>query len=167
MNKAELVARLGLEPHREGGYFRRTFVADHRPPIDTGVGERYLLSSIYYLLTDDAPVGHWHLNHSDILHCWQLGSALDYFVIRPDGHLETCTLGSDLAAGQQLQLMVTGGSWKASRLRGGEYGLISEAVAPGFVYEDMVMGECERLLDLFPQHEFLIREFSLPATNTR
>lgn len=42
---------LGLEPHVEGGYFRRTFQADHRPPVRTPRGERLLLTSIHYLLT--------------------------------------------------------------------------------------------------------------------
>ncbi|MCY0950408.1 cupin domain-containing protein [Streptomyces sp. H27-S2] len=31
---------LGLEAHVEGGYFRRTFQADHRPPTRTLDGDR-------------------------------------------------------------------------------------------------------------------------------
>jgi len=57
--------------------------------------------------------------------------------VPPKGALETVTLGTDIAAGQKLQLTVQGGWWKASELASGEYGLISEAVSPGFNYDDM------------------------------
>ena len=69
-------------------------------------------------------------------------------------------LGPDLAAGQQLQLAVPGGVWKASHLPRGDYGLISEAVAPGFEYEDMQLGEREALLRRFPQHRALIEAYT-------
>lgn len=161
MPTADTVIReLGLEPHVEGGYFKRTFQADHRPGIDTPGGERYTLTSIHYLLTRDAPTGHWHLNQSDIIHFWHLGAPVHYYLIHPDGRLETAVLGPDLAAGQRLQLAVRGGVWKASHLSAGEYGLISEAVAPGFDYADMSLGEREQLLQRFPKHEELIKAFT-------
>ncbi len=89
MDVDELIEQLGLEAHVEGGYFRRTFQADHRDKIDTGAGPRFTLTSIYYLLTRDSPVGHWHLNHSDILHFFHLGTPVTYYLIHPDGSLET------------------------------------------------------------------------------
>ncbi len=155
-----VIETLGLESHVEGGYFRRTFQADHREKIDLGDGERFTLTSIYYLLTEDAPIGHWHLNRSDIIHYYHLGSPVHYYLIHPDGKLESAVLGPDLAAGQQLQLVVRGGTWKASHLPAGEYGLISEAVAPGFEYEDMTLGKRESLLELFPQHADVIRAYT-------
>lgn len=155
-----VIRELGLEPHVEGGYFKRTFQADHRPGIDTPAGERFTLTSIYYLLTREAPTGHWHLNRSDILHFWHLGAPVEYYLIHPDGRLETAVLGPDLAAGQQLQLVVRGGVWKASHLPAGGYGLISEAVSPGFDYADMALGERAELLSRFPQHADLVRRFT-------
>ena len=155
-----VIETLGLEAHVEGGYFRRTFQADHRQKIDLGDGERFTLTSIYYLLTAEKPIGHWHLNRSDILHYYHLGSPVHYYLIHPDGRLETAVLGPDLAAGQQLQLVVRGGVWKASYLPGGDYGLISEAVAPGFEYEDMTLGERDALLSQFPQHADQIRAYT-------
>ncbi|MEP5763274.1 MAG: cupin domain-containing protein [Halieaceae bacterium] len=156
----ELVEELGLEPHVEGGYFRRTFQADHRPRIDVGDGPRYTMTSIYYLLTADSRIGHWHLNRSDILHFFHLGAPITYYLIYPDGRLDTVVMGSDPGAGQHLQLAVPGGTWKASHLGAGDYGLISEAVAPGFEYSDMSLGQRELLLQQFPQHAELIRAFS-------
>ena len=160
LETGQLIRHLGLAPHREGGYYRRTFQADHRPAIGTEVGERYTLTSIYYLLTAQSPVGRWHLNRSDIVHYFHLGDALDYYMIHPDGRLQTATLGPDLAAGDQLQLAVPGGVWKASHLPAGEYGLVSEAVSPGFDEADMQLGECSALLAQFPQHAELIRAFT-------
>ena len=36
-----VIEQLGLEEHVEGGYFRRTFQADHREKIDLGDGARF------------------------------------------------------------------------------------------------------------------------------
>jgi hypothetical protein len=160
MDAEELVRSLGLEPHVEGGYFRRTFQADHRDRIATEHGERFSLTSIYYLLTADSRVGHWHRNRSDILHFFHLGAPITYYLIHPDGRLETVVLGPDPSQGHRLQLAVKGGTWKASHLEAGDYGLISEAVSPGFEYTDMALGQRKALLAAFPAHAELIRRFS-------
>lgn len=56
-----------------------------------------------------------------------------------------------------MQLMVPGNTWKACFLLDGGYGLISEAVAPGFEYEDMRIGKEEELELQFPQQKDIIR----------
>ncbi len=160
MDVEELVELLQLQPHVEGGFFRRTFEAGHRAKIDSGLGPRFTLTSIFYLLTEDARIGHWHKNQSDILHFFHLGEPITYYLIHPDGTLETVVLGPDPASGHELQLAVKGGTWKASHLEQGEYGLISEAVAPGFEYSDMELGKADFLLQEFPQHRTVIRTFS-------
>lgn len=159
-DRETLITELQLEAHVEGGYFKRTYQSDQRPKIATEHGERYLLTSIYYLLTEDSPTGQWHMNRSDIIHFWHLGAPVHYFMIHPDGRLETAVLGPDIAAGQQPQLLVSGGVWKASNLPSGDYGLISEAVAPGFDYADMSLGKEDALLEAFPRHEAVIRAYS-------
>ena len=161
-NAEQLIATLNLEQHVEGGYFKRTFQADHRAKIETNNGQRYTLTSIYYLLTAQSPIGHWHLNKSDIIHFFHLGDPIDYYLIGPDGQLKTVTLGPNPLLGHQLQMTVTGGTWKASRLTGDNYGLISEAVAPGFEYQDMTLGKREQLVKLFPQHRATIEQFTSP-----
>ncbi len=155
--RAAVIEGLGLEKHVEGGYFRRTYQSDHRPMLDTEAGERFLMTSIYYLLTSDSPVGHFHRNRSDIVHYYHQGDPIRYTMIHPDGTLEQVVMGPDVASGQRLQLHVAGGVWKASELLEGPhgYGLISEAVSPGFDYEDMTLGDAEALRERFPQHEGL------------
>ena len=57
------------------------------------------------------------------------------------------------------------GVWKSSALisngstnenKSFGYGLISEAVSPGFDYADMQIGQADELVQLFPQHRALI-----------
>jgi predicted cupin superfamily sugar epimerase len=159
---AELIEALGLDGHVEGGFYRRTYEAGGKPRIDEGRGARFSMTSIFYLLTDAGPVGHFHRNRSDIVHYFHLGDPIEYFLIHPDGRLETAVMGPDPTRGQRLQLTVAGGIWKASRLTDGPagYGLISEAVTPGFDYADMTLGRTSELVQRFPAHEALIRRLS-------
>jgi predicted cupin superfamily sugar epimerase len=82
--------------------------------VEINGGQRHLMTSIYYLLTKDSPIGHFHLNQSDIVHYYHLGSPIQYSLIFPDGTLNTVVMGSDVIAGQCLQLHVPGGVWKAN-----------------------------------------------------
>ncbi|MEM6485124.1 MAG: cupin domain-containing protein [Pseudomonadota bacterium] len=163
ITSSELIDALGLEGHVEGGYFRRTYEATTAPRVDTEHGSRFSMTSIFYLLTREGPVGHFHLNRSDIVHYFQSGDPIDYFLIHRDGHLEQVTMGPDPRLGHVLQLTVAGGVWKASRLhangRAG-FGLISEAVSPGFDYNDMTLGVRNTLKQAFPEHAELITELS-------
>lgn len=149
MDKRQIIAQLDLRPHIEGGYFRGTYQSALQ--TDSAQGARPILSSIYYLLTDDSPLGHLHRNTSDILHYFHGGSPLAYWILDPEGRLERKVLGFDLAQGQQPQLLVPGGCWKATELESGEYGLVSEAVAPGFDYADMELASWDLLERQFPQ----------------
>ncbi|MGR0480282.1 MAG: cupin domain-containing protein [Candidatus Electronema sp. V4] len=161
MTSNDIIRLLQLEPHpTEGGYFRRTYESDLR--IDCGYGSRPLLTSIYYLLTQESPIGLLHRNRSDILHYHQRGAAVKYLLISPDGSLSEQILGPDIAHGESLQLLVPGGWWKASRLCGGEYALISEAVAPGFDYADNEIATEELVRQTFPA----IKELLAPYLKT-
>ena len=158
----QLIAALDLVRHQEGGYYRRTFQSDDQTMLSTAGGPRYRMTSIYYLLTQDSPIGHFHLNKSDIVHYYHLGDAIEYTLIFPDGRLKTIEMGSDIIAGQRLQLHVPGGIWKASRLMAGSsgFGLISEAVSPGFDFADMEMGSRRQLSEQFPEHLGLIERLT-------
>lgn len=159
----QLINNLELEPHIEGGYFKETYRPLDGNKVATDNGQRHILTCIYYLLTADQAVGHFHRNQSPIVHFHHLGNPIDYFLIFPDGHLEHQVLGSDVSQGQELQVIVEANVWKASRLQNGtaEYGLIGEAVAPGFEYQDMQLAEQLALINDYPQHEKLIKELSL------
>ena len=158
----ELVDLLNLDGHVEGGFFRRTYAADYTLLTPRG-DERLSMTSIFYLLAAQSPIGHFHVNRSDIVHYFHLGDPITYYLVHPDGQLEMVVMGNDLRAGQRLQMTVPGGVWKASQIPAdGEhgFGLVSEAVSPGFEYADMTLGYRDELLKLFPQHEKLIRRLS-------
>ena len=150
MNKQQLINKLSLEPHIEGGYFSRTYGSDLTASVPYDTKPRRLLSSIYYMLTYDNPIGFLHKNKSDIIHYFQGGSPLTYIIITLDGTLDKKILGADLDNGQQLQLIIRGGLWKATELVAGEFGLVSESVSPGFEYEDMELAEKNVIKNLFP-----------------
>ncbi|MFJ6657377.1 cupin domain-containing protein [Streptomyces sp. NPDC091377] len=154
---------LRLEEHAEGGYFRRIFQADHRPYVRTPGGDRYTLTSIQYLLTHWSPLGHWHLNQSDIIHFHQHGEPVTYHLLHPDGRHTTAVLGQDPRQGQILTLAVPGGVWKAAHLTGGDHALLGEAVAPGFDYADLTLARSEELAARFPDHTELIHRYCRPA----
>ncbi len=159
----DVVESLNLEPHVEGGYFRQTFKSVGDLAIATENGTRTLLTSIYYLLTKASPIGHFHRNTSHIMHYFHFGDPINYYLIYPDGELKEIILGPDIMSGQLLQFVVPGGVWKASKLDiHGQYGygLIGEAVAPGFEYEDMQLGKTSDLLQAFPDHQSCIKALS-------
>jgi predicted cupin superfamily sugar epimerase len=146
MNKQQLIKKYQLEPHIEGGYFHRSYASSLN--THSNGQSRSLLSSIFYMLTDDSPIGYFHRNQSDIIHYWHGGEALRYWLIDPQGKLSSPTLGP--GEEQQLQLLVPGGYWKATELEQGEYGLLSEAVCPGFDYDDMQLATAMQMQADFP-----------------
>jgi len=161
----DLIESLGLEGHVEGGFYRRTYEATDKARMTVDGSERFSMTSIYYLLTAGGPIGHFHRNRSDIVHYFHLGDPIEYVLIHPDGELETVVMGPDPRQGHRLQLTVAGGVWKASQLTTPTaqtlgYGLISEAVSPGFDYRDMSLGVTSQLLRDYPQHKRYIEALS-------
>ncbi len=159
MNAEEVISGLGLQVHVEGGYYRRSYCSEQCLDIKGG---KSLASSIYYLLSENQPVGHFHKNQSDILHFYHGHGLIRYYLITAQGELSVVDMGSDINQGQQLQLVVPGGTWKASELIQGEFGLISEVVVPEFRYEDMVLagsGEWALWEKKYPKLGRFIRRF--------
>lgn len=150
MNKHDLIQQLSLTEHTEGGYFVESYRSGAVLPTNRPGGDRSLLTSIYYLLTDDRPIDHLHCNQSDILHYFQAGSAITYLLVSPAGELEKVKLGLNFAQGEVGQLLVPGGYWKAAVLESGEYGLLGESVAPGFDYRDMSLAQADTFQASFP-----------------
>lgn len=151
MNKHDLIARLSLVEHTEGGYFAETYRSHLSIPTKRTGGDRHLLTSIYYLLTDDRPIDYLHRNQSDIMHYFQAGSAITYLLVSPSGELNEVKLGLDFSRGETAQLLVPGGYWKAAVLEAGEFGLLGESVAPGFDYRDLEIANAEVIRASFPQ----------------
>ncbi|KAI0918191.1 hypothetical protein AcV7_006994 [Taiwanofungus camphoratus] len=143
-----LIENLGLIKHPEGGYYAETDRQPEQIPspfADNAL--RSLATTIYYLLTPDRPNGVFHMNKSATMHVLHQGRA-EYTLITPGRppHVEKKIVGSDIHAGEVLQLLVPSGVWKMSRLLPADLArsapgpgtgcLITEVVFPGFAWQD-------------------------------
>ena len=124
----DVIERLGLEPHPEGGWFRETF----RDP-DGDSGERAASTAIFYLLEQDQ-VCAWH-RVRDAVEVWHFyaGGPLELALAPPRGPTELRLLGPDLFAGQSPQVVVPTGWWQTARPLG-NWTLVGCTVAPGFEF---------------------------------
>lgn len=150
MTKQELIERLSLVEHVEGGYFSETYRSSEAMGTNREGTTRAVMTSIYYLLTDDRPIDHLHQNKSDIMHYFQSGSPITYILVDLEGNLSKVKLGLEISNGEFPQLLVPKGYWKAAVLESGEYGLLGEAVAPGFDYRDMTIAKADEIQAQFP-----------------
>ena len=155
MTADEIKRRLSLEPLLpEGGYFRETYRCDEGAdraclPARYG-GPRAFSTAIYFLLTDDTRSRLHRLSSDEIFH-FLLSSPVTMLQLHPDGRAETITLGVDLTAGQQPQVVVPRGTWQGGLLvKGGDWALMGVTVAPGFDYADYEDGDGEALARQFP-----------------
>jgi uncharacterized protein len=122
----EIIARLDLKPHPEGGHYRETF-------RDSGTDSdgRSRSTAIYFLLARGER-SHWH--RIDAVEIWHYyaGSPLT-LQIAQDGARHALTLGADLAAGQRPQATVPAHAWQAAESTG-DWTLVGCTVAPGFEF---------------------------------
>jgi predicted cupin superfamily sugar epimerase len=124
LTAAEIIARLELKPHPEGGHYRETF-RDTR----AGADGRAFSTAIYFLLARGER-SHWH--RIDAIEVWHYyaGDALALHIAE-DGHSRTIKLGPDLAAGEVPQIVVPAQAWQAAETTG-DWTLVGCTVAPGF-----------------------------------
>jgi predicted cupin superfamily sugar epimerase len=124
LTAADIISRLDLKPHPEGGHYRETF-RDAR--LDTN--GRSASTAIYFLLARGER-SHWH--RIDAVEVWHhyAGSALELRIADGSG-TRTLRLGPDLAAGEVPQAIVPVQAWQAAASLG-DWTLVGCTVAPGF-----------------------------------
>jgi len=77
------------------------------------------------------------------------------------GASQSVTLGHDLIAGQQPQVVVRGGIWQGCRLApGGRWALLGATMSPRFDYADYETGVRDELVAQYPEAEELIRRYT-------
>src|SRR5262245_4938159 len=123
---ADIVARLDLKPHPEGGHYRETF----RDGCMDADG-RSRSTAIYFLLARGER-SHWH--RIDAVEVWHYyaGAPLTLRIADGDGK-RSVTLGADLAAGEEPQAIVPPFGWQSAESNG-EWTLVGCTVAPGFEF---------------------------------
>ena len=132
MTAEEIIARLDLAPHPEGGWFRQTWVAE------AGPGERPAGTCIFFLLRRNEQ-SHWHrVDAAEIWHFYA-GAPLVLSLAESDqGPASAQVLGPDLSAGQSPQVIVPEGWWQAARSTG-DWTLVGCTVSPGFRFEGFTL----------------------------
>ena len=119
----ELIKKLKMIPHPEGGYFVESF-RDKENNV----------SLIYYLLKKNQR-SHWHrLKKNEILHFYQ-GDPLLIYVSSDGLTSNTIILGNDINKKENMHVVIKAGSWFSMRSNG-KYSLIGCTVSPGFNYSD-------------------------------
>ena len=158
------IKKLGLEPHPEGGYYRRTYQADlvvAEEALPAGfTGARAVSTAIYFLLEGENFSAFHRLRSDEVWHFYA-GDPLVVDVISPEGKHSSILLGRDLEAGQVLQAVVPAGCWFASHVADWKsWALVGCTVAPGFDFEDFEMGKREELVECYPQHREVIERLT-------
>jgi len=124
---ADIIVRLELKPHPEGGHYRETF-----RDVRTDPQGRSRSTAIYYLLRRGER-SHWHrIDAVEIWHYYS-GAALTLKIANEGCGPHTVTLGPDVTAGERPQAIVPAGAWQAAESNG-DWTLVGCTVAPGFEF---------------------------------
>ena len=154
----QLIETLQLEPHPEGGFYRSTMRDDEK--LSLAHGERPLYSSIYFLLRSQ-DISHLHRLQSDEVWYYHGGSALTIHMIYENGTYEAKKLGLNIENGEQPQILVEKGTIFGSSVEEeNTFGLVGCMVAPGFDFEDFELFTQQQLLEVYPQHEVIIKKMA-------
>ena len=134
----EIVKKLDLKPHPEGGYYKETY----RSEFSTG---------IYYYLSKGQKSRLHRIKSDEMWHFYE-GDALVVVELGENGSVKETRLGKG-----HYQHVVPGGVWFGAYLpEGAEFALVGCTVAPGFRYEDFEFGDSEVLLRSHPGARELI-----------
>lgn len=144
---ADVARLLQLAPlPEEGGYFRRTAESGLRWPG----GERRAWSAIYMLITPDG-FSAMHRLGADEIWSFLAGDPLESLRLGPDGSGRMVRLGRSPSANETPLDVVSAHIWQGTRLQpGGRWALVSNVVAPEFLWSDFVLGERAALATQYP-----------------
>jgi uncharacterized protein len=153
----ELVRRLSLQPHPEGGYYRET----HRSSevvSSSKHGQRAAFTSILFLL--EAPqISRLHRLDAEELWNWHAGARLDIHVLDQAGQYDVRHLGP--GAEETFQTVVPAGCWFGAEVATpGDFTLVGCAVAPGFEFRTFQLADRESLLREYPREAALVHRLT-------
>jgi len=132
----QIIARLQLAPHPEGGWYRETWRADAAP------GERAIATAIHFLL-EAGQRSHWHKVDAAETWLFHAGDPLRLSLAESDaGPVRQVVLGNDVLAGHAPQLVIPPHHWQAAEPApvGREgWSLVSCVVTPGFEFSGFTL----------------------------
>ena len=122
---AEMIDRLGLKPHPEGGWYRETWRSEAALPDGRAAG-----TAILFLL-EAGHRSHWHRVDAEELWIFQAGAPLR-LLTASDGVVVEALLGP--GPNQSPQRLVGAREWQAAEADAG-WTLVACVVVPGFRFE--------------------------------
>ncbi len=160
----EIVEKLRMTPHPEGGFYKETYRSSGVIPkdiLENGfMGDRNYCTAIYFLLTSDNFSAFHKIKQDEIWHYYE-GSSLCVHVIGLDGKYNKYKVGMDLDKDELPQLVVPAGCWFASGVeKENNYSLVGCTVSPGFDFEDFELAKRKDLILEFPKHKEVITQFT-------
>ena len=157
---AEWIARLKLQPHPEGGYYRETYRSPQSLPatvLPAGLdGQRSLATAVLFLLPGE-DVSRLHRLRTDEIWCYHAGSSLTLHQFAPTGLYSRLRLGVDATGGACPQVVIPADCWFGAIVDDREaFTLVSCCLAPGFEFADFELAERQALASAWPEHAELI-----------
>ena len=133
----EIVRSLELEPHPEGGWYKRIYA--HSTDMQSSNGTRPIATAIQYLLPAGLP-NRWHRIDADEMWHHYKGDRLILETADSSGpvSLKTEALGKDATNNEEPVRLVSAGVWQRAYVpEGGAYGwaFAGCTVSPGFLFE--------------------------------
>lgn len=156
-----IIERLKLLPHPEGGYYRRNWQSLSKVQAQDASGmaintERSVGSAIFYLLPSHE-VCHWHKIACDEMWHFYHGSSLRIYLLNPIHGLQEFQLGVNLMQGELPQFIIPRDTWFCAEVvEQDSYSLCGCTLWPSFSYADFELAEHQKLIDEFPAHRELI-----------
>jgi len=130
MQAQDIIERLNLRPHPEGGWYAETW-RDAGPGRPSGTAICYLLEA--------GQRSHWHrVDATEIWHFYAGGPLMLSVAETEAGPARDLLLGPDLAAGALPQRIVPAHHWQSARPLGA-FTLVGCTVSPGFRFEGFEM----------------------------
>ena len=148
MSAKQIIDKLTLIRHPEGGFYKETYRSDHII-VNDKKENRNVSTAIYYLLeNEDRSL--FHRIQSDELWFFHVGEPLEIVSIERE-QLTTTTLGNDIAQDEFPQMRIPANTWFGARVKNAKgFSLVSCVVSPGFDFADFELAKREDLIREFP-----------------
>lgn len=160
----DLITRLDLKPHPEGGYFKETYRSDGEISKDqlgkAFTGKRNYSTCIYFLLTSENFSAFHKINQDEIWHFYD-GAPIQLHIISKNGSYSKHSIGNDIKNGELPQYIVEAGDWFAAEVEDeNSFTFLGCTVAPGFDFEDFELASQDQLMRQFPNHSEIIKRLT-------
>ena len=163
----------------EGGYYRETYRSDqhivisdfsdndledniyfYSNPENKSSDIRSVSTLIYYLLDGDQFSAFHKVRYDEIWHFYK-GSSVSLYILTDSEKTLNIQIGNDLENNENIQCVIKGNTWFGAEINDKSlYSLIGCSVSPGFDFKDFELGERDKLIKIYPQHEYVINRLT-------